>query len=155
MKLYLVPPVLHGKLTVIYSKSPHKETRVTWQAQTQNQWAELDLPKSCPSSTRTGGSCESRTGVSGHRAALRNSPTRAAALLAPDPSPALASPPRTGTRRCRGLCWLRAPRTTLPQQRPPARCWPRQLTGSTLLLHREGKVHPFTPAEAYFQAYHI
>lgn len=66
---------------------------VTWQAQTQNQWAESNLPKSCPSSTRTGRSCESRTGVGGHRAALKNSP--ATPHFFPwTVSPALASPMR-------------------------------------------------------------
>lgn len=117
MKPYLVPPVFHGTLTIIYSKSPHKETRVTWYEWPgkENQWAELNFSKSCPSSTRTGGSCESRTGVGGHRAALKDSPARAAAI----PSsglPALPWPaPWEGTRRCRGL-WA-APAASHPQCR--------------------------------------
>lgn len=96
-------------------------TWTTWQAQTQNQWAELNLPKSCPSSTSTGGSCESRTGVSDHRAALKNSPARAAAFLPLDHEPCPANPSWDRHKEVQGGCaGCEPPRPILPQQPFPS-----------------------------------
>lgn len=64
-------------------------------------------PRAAPPPQQLGGSCESRSGFSGHGAALHNSPARAAAI----PCPGQAG---TGEQ---GLCWCQHPEPPAQQGR--------------------------------------
>lgn len=94
-----------------HTRKPEWPDMKTWQAQTQNQWAVLN--QELPLLHR---SCESRTGVSGHRAALKNSPAWAAAIWSPA---APSSPSWDGTRRCRS-CAGCSPDPSCPSRAAPA-----------------------------------